>query len=121
MSFAKIGDAAANTVYEKAASAVEQTIQRRPEESKYIAPEYANVNSTTKNSPTICWDKIDIFSLGMLISDILCADISKRPHTTAELKAAGIDDQIITVIAQCFSPAQNRPDASHVLSVLQKF
>ena len=119
--FAKILDANAPTVYGKVMSAAEQTLLRQSTEDKYIAKEHGlcPVNADL-NAVEAHWEKVDIFALGMLISDILCANISKKPHTADELRAAGVSEPLIDVVKACLSVAHMRPTAQQVLEALQK-
>ncbi len=118
--FAKILAPNAPTVYAKALSAAEQTQLRQSAEDKYISGEYGNCPVCA--DPGVIeahWEKVDIFALGMLICDILCADISKKPHCAADLKAAGVNDQIIGILSRCLAAARMRPTAAEVLACLQ--
>lgn len=117
LSFAKISDDNAPTVFDNAVNAVNVTLHRQSAEPKYIAPEFCN--RPEADAVELHWERTDVFSLGMLISDILCGNISQHPHTVAELKIAGVDQRIIEIIARCLGIAANRPTAAQVLSVLQ--
>ena len=123
LSFAKLVRQDAPTVYLKTMKAVEKIGQASDQEYKYIAPELIALtesdgnNDINANVDEVFWEKVDIYALGMLISDILCADISAFPHTEEELKNAGVSANIIGIIKKCRLTAKERPNASEIHSV----
>lgn len=104
------------TVYDRALQASKKI--EAAKEQKYLAPEWSTANADTK------WEKIDIFSLGVLFCDILCGEI--LPDFNA-VKAAGkrlvmqgVNDEVITIIGKMMSSIiDDRPNITTIVETLE--
>lgn len=122
MSFAKIIDAGAPTVFGITMSAAKQIKQRQSAEMKYLSGEFSNCPAHNPENTALVerhWEKVDIFALGILLSDILCADISTVPHSKEALQSAGASEAVCDIILRCREDRpDSRPTASEVLDKL---
>lgn len=82
---------------------------------KYLAPEWANIQGTSNTD----WDKIDIYSMGILFADILGAKIGVRATDIEELEELDVSDELLDLIDYMGADSPEfRPDIKEVLSVL---
>lgn len=89
-------------------------------EKKYIAPEWSMYEEI------LDWDKIDIFSLGVLFADILSGKIAKNMKellsSAKDLKELGVTNEVFALLNAMMSPMYiNRPDINTVVEILEKF
>lgn len=90
--FAKIEIEGGGTVVDAALNAKNrlQAIQQ----IKYLSPEWANIDDTTRAD----WSKIDIYSLGILFSDILMGKISDTAVEVENLLDEDLPEEVVILI-----------------------
>lgn len=79
-----------STVYIQAKQA-EAEIFKNGSLTKYLAPEWESIS----NSKRANWEKIDIYSLGVLFSDILAGRFDSSLVTRNELRNLGLSDDLL--------------------------
>ena len=62
--------------------------------SKYISPEWEAMESIE----TVDWAKVDIFSLGILFSDILMGKISENPVSIDDLEELDLSEELLDLL-----------------------
>lgn len=110
--FSKIDDSRVKTVIASATTAVEKL---NPKEMKYISPEWAS-NPTRSN-----WEKVDIYSLGMLFVDIFSGKILDTVDDFFEMDdlESKVNNTILLLIDDMLSnDIQSRPTANEVYQTL---
>lgn len=82
---------------------------------KYLAPEWETVYDTSKTN----WEKIDIYSLGVVFRDILVAEIGVRPIDISKLQKLDTTMDLLKLIDSMGADSPDvRPDIEKVLEVL---
>lgn len=110
--FSKIDDSRVKTVIASATTAVEKL---NPKEMKYISPEWAS--NPTRSS----WEKVDIYSLGMLLVDIFSGKILDTVDDFFEMDdlESKVNNTILLLIDDMLSnDVQSRPTANEVYQTL---
>ncbi|HFI0743677.1 TPA: hypothetical protein ACGOXR_001948 [Streptococcus suis] len=88
--FAKIeSNSVKYTVFDNAVKAKDKINERKL--SKYIPPEWEAMESIE----TVDWAKVDIFSLGILFSDILMGKISENPVSIDDLEELDLSEELL--------------------------
>lgn len=114
-SFAKI-EGSNKTVKVSAYSARNELI-RMKKYDKYIAPETAF--QFEHNSKQIEWDKVDVFSLGMLMADILKGEFSSTVLSFEDLLNIGVSEELSKTIAlMCADDPCDRPELTDVQAII---
>lgn len=116
--FSKIPDKGeAYTVFANVSDAKDKITNES--EKKYIAPEWTEENRDAN------WEKVDIFSLGMLFCDILSGEILPDADSTytafQKMPVLGIDEELVEIIFNMTAEIiQDRPAISEVVEALKK-
>jgi hypothetical protein len=95
-----ITDKPLNTVYMDAVNA-QRHLKNKPL-FKYLAPEWARINDDT---PNVDWAKVDVYSLGVLIGDILMGEIGNEVVDLRDLVDMGVSELIVDVLDRMLSEA----------------
>ena len=104
------------TVFQQTVQA-EKKIQKEKSLIKYLAPEWINVTDTN----TVDWEKIDIYSLGVLFSDILAGRFDGTIVSFDELEELNLSDDILDMIDMMTSEnATLRCNIEYIQLVLQE-
>lgn len=83
--------------------------------AKYLPPEWLNMQSPEK----LNWAKVDIYSLGILFSDILYGKISEFPVSTERLEEFDLSEEILDLLDCMRADApDDRYDISFVKEML---
>lgn len=91
--FAKIeSQSIKRTVFENAVNAKGKLKDRRL--AKYLPPEW----EVMTEFDDVDWAKVDIYSLGILFSDILAGEIGETPVSLDELEELGISEKILELL-----------------------
>lgn len=116
--FSKIPDKGEeNTVFYNAWNAQGKITEES--EKKYLAPEWAEDNRNAE------WEKVDIYSLGVLFCDILSGGILKNTaaleNSFREMLDSGVDREVVeTIFNMTAEMVDDRPIIEDVVSVLKK-
>ena len=81
------------TVFQQTKQA-ELNIQKEKSLTKYLAPEWSRISTTE----TVDWEKIDIYSLGVLFSDILVGRFDGSLVSFDELEEMDLSDDLLDMI-----------------------
>ncbi len=104
------------TVFQEAKQA-ELNIQKEKSLTKYLAPEWNSIS----DSDSFNWEKIDIYSLGVLFSDILAARFGGELISFDELEDLNLSDDLLDTLDMMTSEnADLRSNLEYVLLVLQE-
>lgn len=116
--YSKIDDksAPAATVYKNAKSA-SQEAKTQQKLAKYIPYEWDQLD---QGADMEAWKKVDVYSLGVLMADILDGKISERPTDLEALLSKGIPEETLEMIDLMISEDPDcRPDIDEVESYFE--
>ncbi len=84
---------------------------------KYYAPEArAYLQGASKS---ISWEKADVYSLGILLADILNGDISFKPVPAMKLETLGVNVDFVQAIERMRNPNPDaRPSLENIISII---
>lgn len=104
------------TIFQEAKQA-ERNIQKEKSLTKYLAPEW----NTITNSASADWEKIDIYSLGVLFSDILVGRFDGDLVSFDELEELELSDDLLDTLDMMTSESiTNRSNLEYVQLVFQE-
>ena len=84
---------------------------------KYLALEWNRVDDDT---PNVDWGKVDIYSLGVLMGDILLGEIGDHLPNIDDLEDEGVDEMVCDLIERmCAESPQKRCSMDEVLEVFE--
>lgn len=113
--FAKIASGKSGTVKKNVSEALELITETK--RKRYLAPEWEN--NAEKSS--IDWGKVDIYSVGILLGDILMARVGKRNAEMDELESLGLSDSMRNLLDKMLADnPQERPIIDMVFDGLEE-
>lgn len=80
------------TVFENAVKAKDKLNEKKL--SKYLPPEWESMEDTEK----VNWAKVDIYSMGILFSDILMGRIGEMPVPIDDLEELNLSDELLDLL-----------------------
>jgi|GEM_PF-2408620 len=88
-------------------------------EAKYV-PDELSENGNDGNMDDVDWEKVDIFSLGVLFADIICGTIGKQTFEITDVERAGYPDALVDLIDKMTSGLPLfRPSADEAAALLK--
>ncbi len=104
------------TVFQQAKHA-EQNLQKEKGLTKYLAPEWSRISSTE----SVEWDKVDVYSLGVLFSDILIGRFERSLASFEELEEIGLSNDLLDMLDTMTSEnISSRGNLEYVKLVLEE-